>query len=148
MKCRYDYCKNGNSVEKENAIKVGGAYYCKECYEEKENKVKISEAIRDILPCEVKANINKCICDWIHKKNFDAKYVMYTLDYIKRNKSNLKGVYGIIYYLNNSKIKDEYDSANNMEKYKELSKVIFDYDESEVKFTYNSSTGGGWCKVL
>ncbi|MGL5328339.1 MAG: hypothetical protein ACRDD7_03650, partial [Peptostreptococcaceae bacterium] len=99
MKCRYNYCKNNNEVSKENAIKVGSAYYCRECHEEKENKIAISNAIKEILPREVTMNINKCIADWIHKKGFDTQYVLYTLDYIKRKSSKLNSVYGVIYYL-------------------------------------------------
>lgn len=148
MKCRYNYCKNGNIVEKINAIKVGNAYYCKECFEEKEVKNKILAMVYEILPNEVKMNINKCMSDWIHKKGFDTKYVIYTLDYIKRNKSNLKGVYGIIYYLNNNNILNEYKNKDTMDKYNKVTKSSFECDENEVKFTYNSDTGKGWCKVL
>lgn len=148
MKCRYNYCKNGNTVEKEDAIKIGSAYYCKECYQEKEDKVKISNIIHEILPCEVKQNVNKCICDWIHKKSFNVNYVMYTLDYIKKNKCSLKSVYGVIYYLNNEKVLSEYENKNMMEKYRKMSQSTFECDDQEVKFTYKSDTGKGWCKVL
>lgn len=148
MKCRYNYCKNGNVVEKENAIKVGNTYYCKDCYQEKEDKVKISNTVRKMLPNEIKTNINKCICDWIHKKDFSVDYVMYTLDYIKKNKCSLKGVYGVIYYLNNQRILSEYENNNMMMKYKKMQQSTFKCDKQEVEFTYKSDTGKGWCKVL
>lgn len=148
MKCRYDYCKNGNIVEKANAIKSGKAYYCKECYEEKEDKNKILSMVHELLPSEIKISISKCTTEWIHKKGFDTKYVMYTLDYIKRNRSNLKSVYGIIYYLNNSNILSEYSNKITMNKYNKIAKNVFECDDNEVKFTYKSDTGEGWCKIL
>lgn len=148
MKCRYAYCKNNNNVEKEEAIKVGSAYYCKACYEEKEAKQKISMILQSMFRNETRQSINKCVAEIVHNKCFQTDYILYVLDHIEKSKCTLKGLYHIVYYLNDYKIRSQYDDMNKRKKYSEMKQSTFKSDNKEVEFHYKSSSGKGWCKVL
>lgn len=127
MKCRYNQCKYGGEVEKEEAVKVGRYYYHKQCYKEKELKKQIEETYynkfqnKESLPM-----VRKAINKYINKDSYEAEYVLFVLN----QNIKLNSIFGLIYYLNNNKFKDEYKKLK--------AKLIeFDADRVEIEESMN-----------
>lgn len=136
MKCRYKYCKNNNEVEKENAIKEGGSYYCKECYQEKQNKQKIEEFYLRNMPQTTLQLLRKVIKQLIHEKKFESEYVLFVLEYINKNNKPINNPFGLLNYCNEGSILNLYNKQLINKKYKEIKSDITDYSRDKVKFTY------------
>lgn len=121
MKCRYKNCKLGGEVEKEDAIKIGSAYYHKECRREIEHKKQIEDLYYNKFKLnenigQVKSAINKYIDE------FGTEYVLYILNQDIR----LNSIYGVSYYLKDNRFKQAYD--------REKAKLIkVDIDKVEIE---------------
>lgn len=97
MKCGYKYCKLGGEVAKEDAVKVGGRYWHKECSHERDIKTKIREYYQEHFNSrEPVVAINKAISKYVHEQNYDVDYVFYCL---KHKVKNLNSLYGLSYTL-------------------------------------------------
>ena len=121
MKCRYKHCKLGGEVEKEEAIKVGSAYYHKECRKEIEHKKQIEDLYYNKFKLnehigKVKSAINKYVDE------YGTEYVLYILN----QDVKLNSIYGVSYYLKDNRFRDDYNKAK--------AKLIkFDINEIEVE---------------
>lgn len=145
MKCSYDMCNNLGTCS-DDFVKIYNRYYCKSCYEEKEGKVKIREEIVGMLPKETIRNVNTVVKDLIHNSGFDWKYILFTLKVIKRDRMRLNYARGIIYYLNNEKILEEYNM--NLSKEMALSMKVSDFGTCEESVNYKSNkTLPKWMKL-
>jgi hypothetical protein len=132
MKCRYKYCKLGGEVDKQVALKIGGAYYHNECYKEMENKKKIRDLwLEKINSTEIMTLLNKEISELINKKGIDSDFLLYALNYAINNKIILHSPFGMSYLINNYKIKESYKNIQAKQKLKEIQK----YDTENKKET-------------
>lgn len=143
MKCRYAQCKFGGEVEKEEAIKIGNAYYHKRCNQEREYKKLIEKTYYDIFQNkEPIAAVRRGINKYIHKDKYDCEYVLFVLN----EDIKLNSIFGLIYYLNNKKFSD---------KYKRQKAKMIDFDADSVKkadnkeIKYNKrKKKGGWGDII
>lgn len=142
MKCRYKYCKNNNEVEKANAIKEGGAYFCKECYKEKSLKQEIEDFYLANMPQTTLQLLRKVIKQLINDNGMDAEYVLYVVKYIKTNNKPLKVPFGLNNYCNNGYMLEEFKKSKVNKVYKEMKNIKSDIEsnENKVTFTYKPST--------
>lgn len=121
MKCRYTHCKLGGEVEKEVAVKVGSAYYHKECRREIDHKKQIEDLYYNKFKLnemmgQVKSAINKYVDE------FGTEYVLYIL----HQDIKLNSIYGISYYLKDNRNKQSFE--------KEKAKLIkFDINEAKIE---------------
>lgn len=121
MKCRYKHCKLGGEVEKEDAIKVGNAYYHKECRREIEHKKQIEELYYNRFKLQenirqVRATINKYVSE------YGTEYILHILN----QDIKLNSIYGVSYYLKDNRFKQSFE--------KEKAKLVtFNIDEIEVE---------------
>lgn len=137
---------NNLGVCTDDFVKVYNKYYCKSCYEEKEGKVKLREDIKTMLPNETIRNINCVIKDLIHNRGYDWKYLSFALNVIKREKMKLNYARGIIYYLNNEKVKEEYNL--NLSKEIALNMTVSDFGTCDDVVSYKSKkTVPKWMKL-
>lgn len=132
MKCGYDMCNN-LGVCTDDKVKVGNRYYCRECYEEKQGKAKIREKILSMLKNETVKNVNIVVKDLVHTRNISWKYILFTLDKIETNKLKLNYARGLIYYLNDVNIRNEYDQFVMNEKFKKMAKEEVYDEEFEIQ---------------
>lgn len=131
VKCRYQYCKHGELL-KDEAIKINNLYYHKECGEEKETKQEIfNYYIERYQSKEPHTAIRKAIKQYVNEKNFDAKYVLYVL----KQGIKLKGIFALIYYLNDSRMQEDY-AKSNIKKVKLETKEI--KTQESTSFQYNN----------
>lgn len=136
MKCKYSYCKNNFNVEKENAIKIGNSYYCKECYEEKQTKQQIEEYYITNMPSTTLQLLRKVIKQLIHEKGLNSKYVLFVLKYIHINKKPINNPFGLLNYCNEGRMVDLYNKQITNMKYKEIKDNINSITEEKVDFKY------------
>lgn len=149
MKCRYKYCKNQNYIEKEAAVRNGGAYYCPECFAEKEQKRNIYAEMKKHFPADTAASINLCINKWVHEKGYTAAYVFYVATNTGEEQyRRLKGIFGFVYLLNNTENIKSYEQYLFAKKYRDIVGQGFAVDTSETEFQYKSKDGREWCKVI
>ncbi|HZK00201.1 MAG TPA: hypothetical protein VFC79_09340 [Tissierellaceae bacterium] len=116
-KCRYKFCKLGGEVDREVAIKIGSAYYHKECRREIDhkkqiedlyyNKFKLSESMT-----QVKSTISRYV------NEYGTEYVLHVLN----QDIKLNSIFGVSYYLKDSRFKQSFE--------REKARLIkFDIDE-------------------
>lgn len=121
MKCRYKYCKSGGEVDREVAIKIGSAYYHKECRREIDHKKQIEDLYYNKFKLkehmgQVKSAINKYVDE------YGTEYVLYILN----QDIKLNSIYGVSYYLRDNRFKQSFE--------REKAKLIkFDINEIEVE---------------
>lgn len=142
MKCRYAQCKLGGEVEKNEAIKIGSAYYHKECNHERESKKLIETTYltkfqnKDIIQ-QVRNAINK----YIHRDNYTPEYILFVLN----EDIKLNNLFGLIYYLNNNKFLDKY--AKQQAKLVKFDVNMVEKEESKV-IEYRQKKQSGWGDII
>ena len=142
MKCRYKYCKNNNQVDKSEAIKVGNAYYCKECYKEKTLKQQIEKYYLDNFPQTTIQILRKVINELLYKNNYEAEYILFILEKIYNNKLKLNNPFGIKSYCNEGRNIDEWNKIKINKKFNKMKRQFNQYDiknDNIVHFTYKSN---------
>jgi hypothetical protein len=137
IKCRYNHCKNNNEVNKEDAIKVGSAYYCKQCYKEKILKQQIEEYYLENFPPAVLQVLRKVINQLLYTNNYDAEYILFIVKKIHINNLKINNPFGLTSYCNEGRNKDEWKKQKIKEEYNNIKKEIIQYDDKDkLKFTY------------
>lgn len=141
MKCKYKYCKNNGEVLKENAVKIGNSYYCKDCYEEKNNKNKIENIIINKLPTTPITMIRKVINQLIIDKGYDINYILFIVLKIKNENSVLNNPFGLLGYCSNNYLFKEWQLSVVDKKFSEMKCDIKDVNcnNEEVIFTFNQN---------
>lgn len=138
MKCRYKYCHNNNEVNKDDAIKEGSAYYCKECFNEKQLKQQIEQYYSTNMPSTAIQILRKVINQLLYKNNYDADYVLYILKKIHNNNLKINNPFGLINYCNDGRNLDQWKKEKTNEEFKSIKNDLIHYDseKNEIKFTY------------
>lgn len=138
MKCRYKYCKNNNEVDKAIAIKVGSAYYCPECNDEKNLKAEIEVLLRDNYNFMVSV-VRSVIAKLIHEQGLQAEYVLFVTKHIVDNNKTIRNPYGLLYYCVADDMKQLYKDEKITSEFKDMKNDLLDnenIDTKEVKFKY------------
>lgn len=131
MKCRYNRCKLGGEVAREDAVVDGRMYYHKECYEKKVAKERIRGVLNKFPVRDVNISLSKAIDD----NNYPVGFV----EYIANNKLlKFQNAYGLLYQL---KIEDNYKEYAQLERGKLLSEINeavrgMDIELDTLKFEY------------
>jgi hypothetical protein len=110
MKCNYKHCPYGGQVEKEKAIKVKNKYYHKNCYLNQENWKKFIEIYDKYIIPKTKEGftiIGKGLKQLINKEP-NVEYLVYVLCQIIKQQRPLNSIFGMHYYINDYKIRNQY----------------------------------------
>jgi len=137
MRCRYKYCKNGNEISKEKAVKDGG-YYCPECYLEKTLKQEIEAYYIENLPQTSIQLLRKAINTLLYTKNYEAGYVLFIIKKIHINSLVINNPFGVAYYCDEGRNIKEWKKIQTNIEFKSIKNEIIQTndDENKVKFTY------------
>ncbi|MBK5242150.1 hypothetical protein [Clostridium sp.] len=136
MRCRYKYCKNGNEIAKEDAIKDGG-YYCPECHKEKSLKQEIEAYYIENLPQTAIQLLRKVINQLLYTSNYEAGYVLFIIKKIHVNNFVLNNPFGIAYYCNEGRNIKEWKKIQTNIEFKSIkNEIVQGNDEDIIKFTY------------
>lgn len=136
IKCRYKYCKNNNTVDKEIAIKEGSAYYCPECYREKKLKQQIEQYYSVNMPPTSIQILRKVINQLLYKNNYNAEYILFMLMKIYNNNLKINNPFGLINYCNDGRNLDEWKKIKINEQFKNMQNDINMQNDNEDKVNY------------
>lgn len=137
IKCRYKHCKNGGNVNKEDAIKEGNSYYCKDCYKEKKTKQEIEEYYINNLPNTTIQILRKVINDLLYKNNYEAEYVLFIIKKIHINRLKINNPFGLVSYCNEGRNIEEWKKEKINEEYKNIKcDIKINYDNNKIEFNY------------
>lgn len=140
MKCRYNHCSHNNDVKKEDAIKEGNSYYCKDCYKEKTTKQEIEKYYLENFPTTMLPLLRKAINKLINESNFEAEYVLFIVKKVHINGLKMNNPYGLGYYCAEGRYITEWKTKKTNIEYQSIKKEIIQVnDEDRVKFTYAPS---------
>ena len=140
MKCRYKYCKNGFEVKKEDAIKEGSSYYCKDCYKEKELKKQITDYYLQNLPTTAVPLLMKVINQLLYTNNYEAEYILYIVKKVHTNGLKINNPFGLTYYCNDGRNITEWKSKKTNIEYQNIKNAIVQNDNvKKVQFMYKPS---------
>jgi hypothetical protein len=148
MKCKYKYCKNNNEVIKENAIKIGNSYYCKQCYKEKNDKGKIEKLIIEKLPTAVITIVRKVINQLIYDKGYDSEYVLFVVSKILKDNMVLNNPFGIISYCTNNHLYKEWQTTIINEKFLDFKTTMKNTNNDSEKVVFNITQSKKWTDII
>ena len=99
------------------------------------------------LFCEYVSNnenglfIRKKISDYIDKENYSPSYVLFTMQFIIKNKIPLKSIFGLKIVMNQKRVKDAYE--NCVQKYQTT-----DIKTEDSKFEFKKENKGRWQDLI
>lgn len=141
-KCKYQHCKEGGTVNLDDAVQDGGFYYHFQCYEKKHMKRKIFEAFCDYVTNKEHGTlIKKKISDFIDKEDISPYYVYFTMYYIIKNKIPLRSIFGLGIVMKQKKVIDAYNQL--IDKHKDV-KV----QPENIDYIYKKEFKGGWRDLI
>lgn len=131
MKCRYNHCKLGGEVEKEDAIYHNRMYFHDECYKKYEMKAKLRDILNSFPTREVNISISKAIDD--------NNYPLGFIEFVARNKkSEFKNSYGLLYQLKIEQNYKDYVQSEGQKIKTAINQAVqnMKIDEEVIEFDY------------
>lgn len=136
IKCRYNNCKLGGEVNKDEAVKDGNFYYHEDCYNKKQDKKTCNEIMvnkLNFMSKQVNMILKKVIDDML----VPSDYVLWMVSKIYKDKLTLNTPFGLEHYLKNGHNWKEFDKQKKELQYKLLKKQNIKMeteDEAEINF--------------
>lgn len=143
VKCRYGHCLHETKeLNAEDAVKIGNAYYHKDCNQTKEEIKKIA----DIFVERVNRNVvfpvlMKTINNIVFDKGIGSEFLLFALNsYLNKNKPlNYPG--GLYYIIQNAEIQREYKLLQEKKMHEEQFRI--QKEAAAEAFTIDSSNSNG-----
>lgn len=96
MKCRWKHCRYGGVVDKKDAVKIGGAYYHKDCYVEKKSIQSIIDIYKkEVDPEPIEKYLRRTINDLVFKCGNSAEFLLFAFRYCLDNGWTIKTPAGL-----------------------------------------------------
>lgn len=109
-KCNYIYCKNKIDVDRVTDIKYKSKYFHKGCIEDFHNIKKIRELAFSVDKTLIMKNFNNFLSELIMVREIEIDYILFVLDHIIENEIEVHMPYGLLYRLNDYKLKELYNN--------------------------------------
>lgn len=152
VKCRYSHCKHGDEpLRREDAIKDGRSYYHKDCLDEKSNLHNIEQYYIDNFDSQpIMSFLRKTINSIVFNKNTDTGFLLYCLQYAKRNHIPLRSPAGMYYLIKDQKIIGEWKEQERKRNAEVLKKAEFNIEDgySQIDGYINMGKTAGFGRVL
>jgi len=131
VKCRYAHCKHdGEKIRRDEAIKVGAAYYHPDCYAEKEKLHEIEKYyIEHFDMSPIMSMLRKTINNIIFTKKMDPDYVIYAMKYAKTNHIPVRNPAGLYYITKDWKIETEWEKHLEKKNQAKVAKMEFKVED-------------------
>lgn len=113
VKCYLSSCQFGGKVDKAESVYFKNRNYHKECFEQYKILLNIRDLCFQIDPTIIIKTLNGYLYNLINEKNIDPDYILFTLEYIIQNNIDVNMPYGLIYRLNDYKVKNAYKGTYN-----------------------------------
>lgn len=138
MKCRWKHCKYGGEVDKDEAVKVGIAYYHPQCYAEKEAIQKIIDVWHErVDPNPMEAILRKSVNDLILNQNVDGDFLLFALNYCLDNKWNIRNPFVLKAVSKDTKAIKAWEEEQNKAIKRGLRAQTSVYDEAPLDFEFD-----------
>lgn len=139
MQCRFKYCDHESKEIKGNDyVKIGKAYYHKDCYEKKENVKKIIDYYSNNVETNpVYSLLTKTVNDLVFKNGVDSKYLLFALRYAHEHRM-INHVPGLRYLPNNQAILKEWNKPKPLPHYD----IVADEIEKPDGYQYKTTKSG------
>lgn len=111
VKCQYLKCLFGGKVDKDNAVRFNNKNFHEQCLKEYQAILNIRDLCFQIDPTIINRVLYGHLNKLIYDKGIEIDYIIFTLEYILRNKIDVNMPYGLIYRLNDFKIKQIYKAS-------------------------------------
>lgn len=141
-KCQYSHCKHHTKIilpKKEKYVEENGRYYHEDCKHEKDTIYEIKDYWYNHIDKNVVfAKLTRIVNRLIYDESYDCDYVLWAL---KKKAKYLNFPPGLVYAVNDKKLKEEWDFEQKLKKFN-ADKVKLEAKKSdEPKFTYNDNGG-------
>lgn len=148
VKCRYKYCKHDSKdIPREEAVRIGGAYYHEDCHKESQNKKQVVDLfLEKINPNIPPPQVWRAVNDLVNKKGIDSTFLLFGLKYYISHKIKLNYPGGLYYVVANKEMEAEYNKMRTIAKkptFEVLEEVvpIFEYKKPKKKTLDNLLSG-------
>ena len=144
--CKYSYCLHENKeIDKENAVKVGNAYYHSDCFRTKEDIKTIIRLFKEhINPNPVYTQLQSVVKNIIFTKKISSDFLLFGLRYYIEHKLPLNYPQGLYYVIQNKDVTNAY----NKTKVKNIKKSIEITEQTETQFTHVPVENNGFADIL
>jgi len=141
-------CKLGGNVAKEDAVKINGCYYHKECNTERVIKQEIEAYYIENMPVCAISLLRKVINQLIYTNQYSAEYVLFIVKKIHINNLKINNPFGLGSYCNEGRNITEWKNIKINIEFKGIKdQIIQGNSENKVKFTYNPD-GKKWTDLI
>ena len=149
--CRYAKCKhNSKELPKEEAVKIGAAYYHKDCAKIKEDvETVVMLFINNVNPNTIVPQLRKVVNNIIFDKGIDSDFLVFALRYYIDNKYTLNYPGGLYYVIQNKTVLNAYASKIKKEQAIALQKANVQHiEEPKEQFTYTPTRQRSFTDIL
>ena len=148
-KCRYKHCKHEGTPVDETGVRVGNAYYHKDCFEEKENINRIIDFyVNNFDPEPIFTSLRKTINNIVYGKKKDPLFVLFALRYAKSNNIKINHPGGIYYVLKNENMLEAWKKHTTPVVRQEDFKPVEDNGLEKVEGYNNFGKRNGFSRIL
>lgn len=152
VKCRYSHCKHADEpLRREDAIKIGSVYYHRDCFEEKTNIHNIEKYYIDNFDSQpIIAFLRKTINSIVFTKNIETSFLLFCLQYAKKNHISLRSPAGMFYLVKNAEIIKAWEEQKRRGSANKLKQTDFNIEEeySQVDGYSNVGKTAGFGRVI
>lgn len=145
--CKFGHCKHeSKEIPKDEAVKIGNAYYHKDCAKNKNNTNLAIELFEQHVNANpVHAQLRAVINNILYTKNIDSDFLVFALRYYIEHRIPLRYPQGLYYVIQNKEAAEAFEKKR-AEKFKN---VKVDLSETkEVEFTYRPTKQKGFADIL
>ena len=145
-KCGWVNCKCGSQIDTtgdDPFIVDGKMYFHKSCYKEKNDYALIRNLWKDNISSTVPySQLNMELTRLIKEKDVSSDYLVFALQYVIRNKCNLRYPRGFKYYVERKEIKDEYDKKTGKKKIIKMTDFTANDTDDSPTFSVKKKSNG------
>lgn len=148
VKCRYAHCKHEDkTLSRDEAIKVGSAYYHKDCHDEIKKIKEIKQYYIDHFESDpIMAYLQRVIHDIVYNKNISPHFLLFALQYANDNHLRLNHPPGMYYLVKRDDINNAWQKKNQA-KISDSDFIVAD-DLTPVDGYSQQSRSSGFSKIL
>lgn len=152
VKCRYSHCLHETKeLNAEDAVKIGAAYYHKDCNQTKENIKQIGEVFKSRVNQNVVfPQLMKTINNIVFEKGISSDFLLFALNHYLDRGGKLNYPAGLYYVIQDKQEQKAYDDLNRKKIRAEQEKQGFEIKESTTDntFEYKQQKKSGFNAIL
>lgn len=144
VRCRYKHCKHDQKeIERDQAVKDGGAYYHPDCHQEKELMRSIEQYfINNINSQPIMQQLRTVINRLVYVQGKDPAFILFAMKYAVQNKIQLRYPPGLYYIIDRDDVIEAWRKRNRGQRKEFDFADVEDYTPTD-GYTVQRPTGFG-----